>query len=229
MPRSFSIPSGDNKFIEVKIAEPALRAQGLSLQTWTSSFVLASLLHKLNVEISLTKAIPVLELGAGTGLVGLMAAALWRVPVILTDLQGIVPGLAGNITLNAAIVNATLVQCGTLDWGDPESLTLQTGTSYLADQDKASVIVAADTVYSEEHPELLSKTILSWLAQGPESRVIVTYPMRVAYLDQIRELWSLLEAGGMEAIDEGRERANIDDWDDECLCEWSVWRWRQQS
>ncbi|EXJ80671.1 hypothetical protein A1O3_06955 [Capronia epimyces CBS 606.96] len=233
MSRSFLIPrGGDDQPIEIQIAEPALRAQGLSLQTWTSSFVLASLLHRLDkVDFPLpplSGTIPVLELGAGTGLVGLTAAALWAVPVVLTDLPPIVPGLAGNVQLNAPVVKG-LVRCGSLDWAAPERLTLQNGETRSANTDKARVILAADTVYSEEHPELLSKAILRWLADGPSSRLVLTYPMRVAYLDQIRELWELLETGGLEAILEGREQASVDDWDDECLCEWSVWRWKQSN
>ena len=50
--------------------------------------------------------------------------------------------------------------------------------------------------------------------------------MRVAYLDEIRELWELLQRGGLEAIDEGRELLVGDDWDDEVLHEWSAWRWQ---
>ncbi|KIX94695.1 uncharacterized protein Z520_09741 [Fonsecaea multimorphosa CBS 102226] len=228
MLRHFSIPCGRDARLCLNIAEPALRAQGLSLQTWASSFVLASLLHKLSIDLSSPASIPVLELGAGTGLVGLTAAALWKSPVILTDLPPIVPGLASNIKLNAATVKA-IVECGSLDWSNPETLTLQGGTLYHTEKDKARVILAADTVYSEEHPELLSKAILRWLAPGPSSRVILTYPMRVAYLDQIRELWQLLEKGGLEALHEGREQADLDAWDDEGLCEWSVWRWQQNS
>lgn len=224
MHRVFAIPSGHDAQIQIQIAEPPLRAQGLSLQTWTSSFVLASLLHKLKLDISPCK-IPVLELGAGTGLVGLTAAALWKVPVVLTDLKPIIPGLQENIKLNSSTVK-DLVRCGTLDWSAPNLLVFQDGESHSAETERAQVIMAADTVYSEEHPELLSKAILKWLASGPSARVILTYPLRVAYLDQLRELWGLLEAGGLEALSEGREQASVADWDDECLCEWSIWRWK---
>jgi hypothetical protein len=227
MARHFSVPCGGKAYLTFTIGEPALRAQGLSLQTWTSSFVLASLLHKLPVDFSSPTPIAVLELGAGTGLVGLAAAALWKVPVILTDLPAFVSGLAGNVNLNAATVKG-LVRCGSLDWSRPDTLTLQDGSRYEAEKQQARVILAADTIYSEEHPELLSKTILRWLAPGPSSRAILTYPLRVAYLDQIRELWGLLEAGGLEPIGEGQEQDdNVHDWDDECLCEWSVWKWKQ--
>ena len=228
MSRSFTIPLGWGEFVELKISEPALRAQGLSLQTWTSSFVLAGLLHKIDVDPLASSAFTILEFGAGTGLVGLAAATLWRTPVVLTDLPPIVPGLVANVEFNKKAVKG-LVQCGSLDWVAPDSLLLHNGQCYSADTDKVQMILAADTVYSEEHPEILSKAILRWLAPGSLSRVIITYPMRVAYLDQIRELWTLLNIGGLEAIAEGQEQACVDDWDDECLCEWSVWRWKLNS
>jgi hypothetical protein len=72
---------------------------------------------------------------------------------------------------------------------------------------------------------MLSSAILRWLKHGPDARVIIAYPMRVAYLDEIRGLWELLQRGGLEAIDEGRELVG-DDWDDEALHEWSVRRWK---
>ncbi|KAK4934328.1 hypothetical protein LTR10_024372 [Elasticomyces elasticus] len=225
MSRTFRVPRGHDSFVDILISEPDLVADNLPLTTWTSSYVLAGLLHKLDVDHTCSNSIPVLELGAGTGLVGLTIAALWKMPVILTDLPPIVPGLAANVKLNDDYVK-DLVQCGSLDWSAPDSLLLQNGKVYAADMDKAQVVVAADVVYSEEHPELLSGAILRWLAKGPSSRVIIACAQRVAYLEQLRELWELLEAGGLEAIDEGREQAEVADWDDECLIEWSVWRWK---
>ncbi|KAI1619108.1 putative methyltransferase-domain-containing protein [Exophiala viscosa] len=225
MSRTFKVPRDHDSFVDIHISEPDLRADNLTLTTWTSSFVLAGILHKLDVDYSCSNGIPVLELGAGTGLVGLTIAALWKARVILTDLPPIVPGLAANVKLNNDSVK-DLVQCGSLDWTTPESLVLQTGQTYAADVDKAQVVVAADVVYSEEHPELLSGAIIRWLGKGPSSRVIIACAQRVAYLEQLRELWELLEAGGLEAVDEGREQAEVADWDDEGLIEWSVWRWK---
>jgi predicted nicotinamide N-methyase len=164
-------------------------------------------------------------LGAGTGLVGLSAATIWQRPVFLTDLDPIVPALSANIRLNKALVQ-DLVKCGSLDWDSPDYLLTEDGHSISADTDKAQVILAADTMYSEEHPELLSKAIFRWLAPGPSSRLIITWAMRVAYLDQIREIWMILENGGLEVVAEGREEATTEEFDDEKLCEWSVWRWR---
>lgn len=231
---SFTIPLSDTKSTEVLITEPALRAEGLSLTTWTSAYIMACLMHKLSLpdlkkdSNADDKNIPVLELGAGTGLVGMTAAQLYRSDVILTDLEPIVSGLRSNIDLNLSALKSVSadVRCGSLDWNSPQTLTLENNEKTLsARETKAKLILAADTVYSEEHPVLLSQSVLAWLAPGPESRAVITYAMRVAYLDQIRELWELLEAGGLVAEAEGREEARADEWDDECLIEWTVWKW----
>jgi predicted nicotinamide N-methyase len=247
--RTFSIPlnsSGDA--VNIELHEPALTAENLWLTTWGSSFILANRLHRFNIHMKslhgsagLTSAdagINVLELGAGTGLVGISAAAIWRTKVVLSDLAPIVPGLAMNISANNETLSArgARAYCGTLDWASPDKLALYEieGDGQQPQQhalpvetNKATIILAADTVYSEEHPVMLSNAILAWLKRVSGARAIIAYAMRVAYLDQLRELWELLERGGLEAIDEGREVAG-DDWDDETLHEWSVWRWRTE-
>jgi len=227
--KAFQVPASPSSFINVSIAEPDLRADNLSLTTWTSSFILANQLHKLGVTFEDDEHIPILELGAGTALVGLAAATLWRRRTILTDLPGIVPGLRTNVDLNPAALKAASdnIQCGSLDWRAPDVLTLENGNQLVASKGaKASIIFAADTVYDESHPELLSNAIFTWLARTSHARAILTYALRVAYLDQVREIWTILEEGGLEAESHGQERADTKDWDDECLCEWVVWKWK---
>lgn len=231
--RKFTVPVNNaDQTIEVLISEPHIRADNLILETWCSSFIMASVLHRLDIKLpstsTPTKSVPILELGAGTGLVGMTAASVWHAPVVLTDLAPIVPGLAANIALNQDLLTAhgSSATCGTLDWTQPLELVLENGDRKPSTY-KADVILAADTVYSEEHPDLLSKVVLEWLAPHEDARFIITYAMRVAYLDEIRAVWERLEAGGLEAIQEGQERASGKDWDDECLCEWVVWRWKK--
>ena len=190
---------------------------------------MASQLHRLDITppSTTTTSVPILELGAGTGLVGVTAASVWKAPVVLTDLAPIVPGLAANIALNEKLLSesGSAATCGTLDWNAPSELILESGERIPSSR-KADIILAADTVYSEEHPELLSKVVLEWLAPHENARMIITYAMRVAYLDEIRSLWELLEAGGLESVADGQGRAGDDMFDDECLCEWSVWKWK---
>lgn len=227
--RSFKIAaSNPTGSIDVKITEPNLTAEQLPLETWASSWVMASQMHHLKINLPTNSiSVPILELGAGTGLVGITAATAWKAPVVLTDLAPIVPGLAANIALNQELLNDNNASatCGALDWNNPAELILENGDRKPSAH-KADVILAADTVYSEEHPDLLSKVVLEWLAPHKDARFIITYAMRVAYLDEIRAVWERLEEGGLEAVQEGQERAPNASFDDECLCEWSVWQWK---
>jgi methylase of polypeptide subunit release factors len=60
----------------------------------------------------------ILELGSGTGLVGLAAAAIWKCHVTLTDLPEIVPNLEGNARRNEDVLKARggSVNIQELDW-----------------------------------------------------------------------------------------------------------------
>lgn len=226
--RTFAIPLTSEANIDLCIAEDNISADNLGLITWISSFVLARQLHTFGLDLSESEDIPILEIGAGTGLVGLTAAKLFSKKTILTDLPGIVPGLRTNVDLNAQVLGevSKFVHCGSLDWITPQVLTLESGEQLDASRSKATIILAADTIYDEDHPELLANTILTWLARTPTARVIFTYSLRVAYLDYIRDMWERLENAGLVAEQEGQEQGDTKEWDDECLCEWVVWRWK---
>jgi hypothetical protein len=238
---TFNVPTGkvDDVVLPVHIAAPDVKAENLPLSTWTASVVLAGELHRFDFFPATSSkpendnlAIPVLELGAGTGLVGLSAACLWKQAAILSDLAPIVPGLDANIVLNKDNIAkfGGSADCGILDWSAPASLTLNSadGLQIIPSSRKARVVLAADTIYGSDHPELLTNTILKWLEKSTCARLCICYPLRVAYLDEIRELWQRLEQGGLKSIQEGK-KTHIGDspnGDDEALCEWSVWRWK---
>lgn len=236
--RSFDIAIDDSSsHVKVAISEtPGLKAENLSLATWGSSFVLANILHKWNSAVEKIMAdhgdavLPVLELGAGTSLVGISAAAVWQVPVVVTDLAPLISGLAQNISVNNELLQdrAASVSCGTLDWSEPTYLQLagEQPKMISANDTKAHIILAADTVYAEDHPELLTRTITAWLAPGSDSRVIFCYVLRHSYIDIIRDLWEQLDAIGLECIEEGQKDADPDKWDDVAPFEWCVWRWK---
>jgi len=227
--------------LAIKINEdPSLRTDNLTLETWGSSLILARQLHALDLPptafVSTSSSGPILELGAGTGLAGLAAAAVWNTHVILTDLSAIITGLARNISLNQDLLSLHngSASYGALDWSSPSSLSLHRNPGdekeeiELKEENKASIILAADTVYDEAHPELLANVIAKWLKRRGDSRVIIAYPLRVAYLEEIRGLWEKFEDIGLVAVEEGKERMKVDDvkFDDEELHEWSVWKWK---
>ena len=219
--------------VEIEINVEKVRADNLDLQTWGSSLVLASQLHDIPVNVNTEHGIQVLELGAGTALVGLSAAAIWHASVVLTDVQGVLPGISRNIEANRQTLqnNCGTAVCGTLDWRRPTRLNLQqidvnTQPVLVPASSQAQIILLADVIYDEEHPGLLLKTISARLRPGPDSRVIVACPQRSAYLDYLNEFWDGLKNLGMEVIQEGVERTE-DKWDDENYHEWAVFRWAQ--
>lgn len=225
---AFQITAGQGKTVEIKITEVAgVSAENLGLKTWGAAFILANKIYDLKQYVQGTP--NVLEIGAGTGLSGLAAAVLWKSDVIITDLPSIIPGMEANIVLNADLLADSngRVRCGSLDWASPDAL-VGGGSSqfdYTPAANPFEVILAADTLYSEDHPGLMADTIFRWLARTRDACFIVCYAQRIAYLDHIRELWRLLEAGGLTSVQEGSQHGDAT-WDEEAPFEWAVFKWK---
>lgn len=237
----------DNEQIGIKILEPTDSiSDNLALATWGASFILANQLYKIDVSEALETSAesnepnnasphgpPILELGAGTALVGLTAALLWKRSAVLTDLPQIVTGTAATVGANAAALAApnVRVQCGSLDWFNPSQLSFHTPSAgslpdLTPNAHKFPIILAADVVYDEEHPDLLLQTVSTWLAPGKASRFVLAYVLRHAYLDVIRDLWEKFEAAGLECVEEGQTTGD-ESWDEMAPYEWCSWRWRE--
>ena len=132
-----SWPFGDDADeFELIIREPALTGDSLGFKTWGSSYVLSQHLPRM-AETSLFRLFDetlgqpkpdVLELGSGTGLLGLAAAAHWKVPVALSDLPNIVPNLRENVAKNTELIKSRggSLSVGDLTWGGSEDEIDQT-------------------------------------------------------------------------------------------------------
>lgn len=242
MTRHFTIPITQTEDVTIKIYEPALTEDNLGLKTWSSSYVLAKKLHLLGSYVPLAQKMPVLELGAGTGLVGLAAAVVWQVPVVLTDLPAIIANLARNVEDNAEIVTTAdaAAVAGTLDWLQPEFLipygsndAIVTSSwkhspafallSATYPQPKVNTILAADPIYSSDHPRMLVNVVAKWLSDCQHARLVLAYPIREAYLPQIADLKQRLRDIGLIILVEGTEMSR-DDWAKEVEVRWSVWK-----
>ncbi|OJJ45736.1 hypothetical protein ASPZODRAFT_152740 [Penicilliopsis zonata CBS 506.65] len=220
MSRLFAIPTPSGEEFTLTLHEPSLTADNLGMKTWVSSYLLSRRLSEL-VD-STPQLVPAaatapntsgilraLELGAGTGLVGLSFAALrgGSATIHLTDLPEIVPNLAHNVVLNAELLGKTSanITTGVLDWSvPPEPLPSQ--------EERYDLILAADPLYSPKHPKWLVDTVAQWLSRGLNARVITEMPLRDAYLPQRQEFRQRMEDIGLAVVEEGEE-IGYDDWE----------------
>lgn len=236
--RQFRIPTPTGHF-ELSIHEPGLTGDDLGLKTWAASFLLAKRLHTFGLLDSRGLPRPqVLELGSGTGLVGLAMAALGA-DVVLTDLPSIYPNLARNVQSNSETVqqNGGSTRCGVLDWTKPSICEIFPDSTSNMDHDgvllndRFPVILAADCLYSPEQPAWLVDTIAARLSESDDAKVIVEVALRDGFLSQIDDFRERMNQIGLYVLKEGEERG-YDDWgsaheDDSesglVRCWWSFW------
>lgn len=129
--RRWPFEGEEHQSFDLTIREPPLTGDSLGLKTWGSSYLLAQMLHKIG-QTSLSHLLsssgerqngPFLELGSGTGLLGVAAAAIWQAHVILSDLPVIMPNLQHNANQNRQVVESLdgSLDAGALTWGGDET------------------------------------------------------------------------------------------------------------
>ncbi|KAK4242643.1 hypothetical protein C8A03DRAFT_39984 [Achaetomium macrosporum] len=182
--RRWPFENQDYGIFSLTIREPPLTGDSLGLKTWGSSYALAQLLHEFSTGPLAHLFLPgvismpdeVLELGSGTGLLGLAAACIWKTSVVLTDLPNIIPNLAHNASINREVVEGRggRVEVAPLTWGgaaheiDPRFRAMH----------RYQLIIVADPLYDDEHPTLLATAIDEQLALSSDARVLVMVPQR---------------------------------------------------
>ncbi len=243
--RTFKIPLPEStgteaRELDITIYEPSLTGDNLGHKTWIASYLLAKRLprllprhlssikisdplHRRNSNGTRGERPKILELGAGTGLVGLAASGLIEADIHLTDLPFILPNLQHNIEQNASLVESTgsTNTAGALDWSED--------TAIEAEEEKYDVILAADSLYAPEHSGWVVRTVEQYLRKGDRSRVFVELPLRPESLYP-SDFRRGMEAVGFELLEEGEE-IGYDDWENssregiEVTCWYSVWAW----
>lgn len=161
----------------IKLKEPSLTSDNLGLKTWGSSLILSQRLLSRDNYLSGN----VLELGSGTGLVG-MACALRGFDTYLTDLPEIVPNLLDNVKLND--IKATVFE---LDWCNPQSFKDKFGDITF------ETIVVSDPIYSSQHPQWVVNMINQFLKS--KGKVLIQIPIRHNFGPERANLWSLMLVG----------------------------------
>ncbi|KAK6522655.1 hypothetical protein TWF281_002091 [Arthrobotrys megalospora] len=247
-----AMPSLDRSFrisrdLEIKIHEPTLDGDNLGLKTWGAAYALGKRIAGDGVMRAAVRTAlfssreyldkRILELGAGTGLAGLALAGtvnsvvdlesrqdndeVMGIHVHLTDLPEIVSNLQRNVDLNTHLPPSVKVTTGVLDW------RLQP-TAEAQQEQRYPLVIAADPLYSPEHPGLLSTVVEGWLEQSNTARFIVELPLRKLFGGEVSEFRNLMVKKGLVVLEEGEEDAR-DDWGEggeSMTCWWAVYGWR---
>ncbi|CAE6359512.1 unnamed protein product [Rhizoctonia solani] len=108
----------------------------------------------------------VIELGSGTGLVGLVAGLLNAEEVVITDQEQLVNIMEENIELNNL---QDRVRASVLNWGEPLLPNLPQAIS---------LVIAADCVYAEPAFPLLVSTLTDLNNTYPEAEILFCYKKR---------------------------------------------------
>jgi len=141
----------------------------------------------------------VVEVGSGTGVAGLAAAAAGATRVVLTDLPDVVSRLQQQIDRNESALSSTEVTASPLAWGDADAAEKLC-------PDGADLVLAADVLYSGEalvHAALRS-TLVS-LAKPRDATILHAYEER---WPKIVAMWrDGLSAGGLRVVRESVLRA----------------------
>ncbi|KAK9804741.1 hypothetical protein WJX72_002891 [[Myrmecia] bisecta] len=118
------------------------------------------------------------ELGAGLGLVGLVAAQ--HCPVVLTDHSEVVLRvLRRNVDAN---VTDHWAQCMLLDWGDVEGIEAVLAAA--PDQQGFDLVLGADVCYSVKALPSLFSTAARLLSPAPGALFLLGYVSRAAGIDR---------------------------------------------
>ncbi|MCJ1325181.1 hypothetical protein MMC10_001843 [Thelotrema lepadinum] len=228
----FSISSGSrlesDTPLDITLLEPSLTGDNLGHKTWCASYLLSMRLQDLRsfLKASGSKAgVRVLELGGGTGLLGLAFGSLFpNTAIDLTDLPGIVPNLADNVAANRHLLEqvGSSASVFALDWA--HAVAKQ-------DDERYHIVLAADPIYSPSHPALLANAVGLNLLRTAEARLVIGLPTRDAYTPEVEDLRSRLDAMGLLLVKDGEE-VGVDDWEGhggrrtEVRCWWGVWKWQ---
>ncbi|AOA61362.1 S-adenosylmethionine-dependent methyltransferase [Komagataella phaffii CBS 7435] len=196
----------------IQLKEPSLTSDNLGLKTWGSSFILSQRL--INDDQRYLKE-PIMELGAGTGLIGIVVAHLGY-HVTLSDLPEILPNLKENIKLNHASAQA---DCHELDWTRPDPFIKENPNSLKG----YNTLIFSDPVYSTNQPRWVADISEKFLRKSTEAHILLQVPIRSGFQKERDKLWALMEDKGFQLV-ESHQQDGYDDFGEQKFV-FRVYKW----
>lgn len=160
-----------------------LPSQGLSFQLWPAATILITLLDNIRgASTPLSdlfkrqekedSPLRILELGSGTGVVGIAAAAILGAKITVTDLPHVLPNIQFNVDANSKVLEqqSGVVDVAALSWGESQDMEA-VGRDY-------DLILGSDVVYHDHLYDPLIKTLKFYLLGGEKKIAFVMAHLR---------------------------------------------------
>ncbi len=161
---------------EVLIAEGNADTIDSGARIWDSGRALSKWMAVYLQQQDQSQPRRILELGAGTGIVGLTAAGFGEsTTVVLTDQSHMIPLLEENIRLNDLQHKARAVQ---LEWGtDSREVVPMVSETAASSMPLFDIVCGSDILYSPDNFSLLLETLCQ-VCTPAVTEVVLAYPRR---------------------------------------------------
>ncbi|CAG8570681.1 9490_t:CDS:2 [Racocetra fulgida] len=198
---SFPAPPGNNKPISLKIRDSTLLDDDVGFKTWGAAYLLAKRCTSGQaMPLDKIQSTFILEIGTGTGLVGLTCAMIGCLNVLLTDYHlNVLSNVAYNINLNQL---QNVVKVEKLDWKD-----IANGVEPEFQQ-KFDIIVGADIVYEVAHANWIPKVIKKFMKKGGTFYLMI--PLRPTHTLEVELFERCMEEQGF-ILQSRQDQQGLDD------------------
>lgn len=181
--REIELDVGENEDVTLKIYQ--MEKGDVGCVVWDAALVLVYFISTEKCREKFIKGKHVIELGSGTGVVGLASSVCKAESVTLTDLPNLIPLIKLNIARNTMQNDA--ITAHALDWFDSTD-----ADKILKCNSDINCLLIADCVYYKEAVEPLVKTISRiFKSSGPDIVAICSYEDRT--VGNKRELQKLFQ------------------------------------
>ncbi|KAI8337997.1 putative methyltransferase-domain-containing protein [Chlamydoabsidia padenii] len=181
----FLDPNGDLDQLVIKLHEPSYIGNDIGFKTWGAAPLLAKKLLQQNIIPDLPSR-QVLELGTGTGLVGLVCEKMMGKDAVgqvtVTDYH---PSVLKNVAINVALNDSTC-QVSKLDF-------IQVATDTEWHNKKYSVVIASDLLYEMDHAEYLPVAVEKLM----ENDFYFMIPLRDTHWNEVNRFEEKMEQIGL--------------------------------
>jgi predicted nicotinamide N-methyase len=196
---AISIDLGGSKFI--RCIQDRSRGSSTGWLVWP---VAVGLCNHLIENAELIHAKSVLELGAGTGVVGITCAYLGARSVFITDLPECISICSGNLEQNQSLLDKeTVTNVRTLRWGNREDLEAIRKEMHAVD-----VIVGSDIIFHQPVEVLSGLVDTIAAASNVSTKVIIAYEDRSGLIDDEEFFFAPMRRlfQSLDTIDIGQDR-----------------------